>query len=232
MARAGAGGGGVAGSVSVTDLEKIAGVVPDIEASGELVAAIFGKDQNNDFQPINVQSSIARNVRATLFDSGLASGIASETDGRAAGAGLFTHAVAYGLDPESGERSRYQFNNNLVLLASLVRSATNGSAIQANQNFRGLMAFLDITAVPGVGGLRFRLQGIDPITNAFTFINDNTSLITTVGSHVIALYPGNLGLEGDLLQVNDGVLPTKWAIQVVHTTGDNYTYSANAVLLL
>lgn len=116
-----------------------------------------------------------------------------------------------------------------TLLASAARTATTSSAAQTNRNAHGVMIFLNITIASGLGGIKIRLLGRDPVSGADVFLNADPTPITATGLYAYELYPaaGTAGVAGagNVQQRTQAVLPRTWLVQVTHMDASSYTYS-------
>lgn len=109
-------------------------------------------------------------------------------------------------------------NQDVIALPSAVRSATVDTAVQTNHNGRGLVAYLNVSAVPGVDTVTLSILAIDPVSgNAKTL--GATAAISAVSLTLLALYPG---LAGSSLNF---ALPRSFALRVQHAGAGAFTYS-------
>ena len=119
-------------------------------------------------------------------------------------------------------------NGEGTLLASAARTATTDSPVQMNQNARGVVLFLRVTAASGSGGLVARIVGFDPTTGQSVILHPDPTAITAVGVYGYELSPGAAGGTAGPGRVNQrtaGNLPHSWMAQVFHGDGSSYTYS-------
>jgi hypothetical protein len=120
------------------------------------------------------------------------------------------------------------FNNgDLVILASAVRAASSNGSDRANPNARGILIFVDVTAVPGVDTITVTLQGKDPASGKYYTILASAAIVAT-GTVVLRVYPG---LTAAANLVASDLLPRTWRIIVTHSAGTNFTYSVGASLI-
>src|SRR5579871_3766078 len=85
-----------------------------------------------------------------------------------------------GLDG-SGNIQAETLNQDMTLLASAARTATTNSAPQTNQNARGVLVYLNVTAASGTGGLRLAVQAQDPVSGNYININLLPTAVTATG---------------------------------------------------
>lgn len=117
----------------------------------------------------------------------------------------------------------------VVLLASAERSAVTNTAVQFNDSGRGLVVFLDVSAVSGTGGLHPRLMMVDFLSGNTALMTANPAVAATVGRFIYTWYPGVSGALG--MQMQNLVLPRSWYVTVQHDDASNYTYSLSACVI-
>ncbi len=121
-------------------------------------------------------------------------------------------------------------------LASAARTTSTVTADIDTTGYKGIIAYLNVTAVPGVGGIRMKLILKDPVSGQIKGQFQGTTNITTTGLHTMVVYPGcgqtsgatSSGTSNVVLGMPVGELIQ---IQVEHTTVDSYTYSLATELL-
>jgi hypothetical protein len=126
-------------------------------------------------------------------------------------------------------------NTEGTLLASAARTASATSPQQTNHNAKGVIVFLDVTAVSGTGGLTVIIHGTDPTSGKQIDLLISNS-ITTLGRYAFELYPGSStgGTAGNA-KVNTrvaGSLPRKWDVLIYNSDGTSYTYSTGYSLIV
>ncbi|MFO0929156.1 MAG: hypothetical protein U0736_19390 [Gemmataceae bacterium] len=119
-----------------------------------------------------------------------------------------------------------------TLLTSAIRNTTNDSAVQTNYGAKGVLITMNLTAAAGTG-IKLELRGIDPILGGdiilarFTSNRNNTAQV-----HWLELHPGAASASvdgwGERFQ---GCLPRRWKLRVLHSDGNNLTYSVGYTLL-
>ena len=100
-------------------------------------------------------------------------------------------------------------------LAPAVRAVTTYSADIVTYNANDLVAFLNITAVPGVTTVQLVVDGKDPASGNYLRLGAGT---VQVG---VGLTGGNLAV----LATNSNILPRIIRIGAVHSGAGNFTYS-------
>ena len=131
-----------------------------------------------------------------------------------------------------------------TVLASATRTTTqtiagkdlidpkNGTifASGANQEVSGIIAYLNVTAAPGIETLQLVLEEQDPASGLWSTIVG--TLVTTLAGMVkLKLKPAIAAIAASvsLVQSQD-TLPAMWRIRVVHSAAGNWTYSLGVVL--
>lgn len=122
----------------------------------------------------------------------------------------------------------YPQNRYIALLASAIRSASLNDQDRSNEQQRGVVLTIDMTAVPGVDTVTFTIEGKDPLSGKYYTILASTALVAT-GTVILKVYPGLVAAAN--AAVND-VLPRAWRLKIVHSAGTNFTYSVSAQLIL
>lgn len=124
----------------------------------------------------------------------------------------------------------------VTALASAVRTATQtvtrdsilnpiplaGAAIPDST---GLVAYLNVTAVPGVDTVLLKLQEQDPVSLAWFDVCSSLAQAAT-GMIKLKILPGITPAAAAVtgVSVADN-LPWNWRLQVVHSAASNFTYS-------
>lgn len=120
-------------------------------------------------------------------------------------------------------------NTQGTLLSSSARTSNTAAPTQTNTSARGVMLFLNVTAVSGTGGLTVRIYGVDPVSGVAAPINAPPATVTTVGLQIVSLYPG---IASPNAAGANYILPRTWYAQVVHGDSTSYTYSLGYSLIL
>lgn len=119
-------------------------------------------------------------------------------------------------------------------LAAASRTITTQSSNIDVTGFSAIMVVLNVTSVPGAGGIFLRVRGVDPATGQLVLLSASSALITSVSI--------SAGMWGRGLGANSGAgnpalgccgiaLPDLVRLEVQHFTGDPYTYSVSYVLI-
>jgi hypothetical protein len=119
--------------------------------------------------------------------------------------------------------------NNLegTLLASAARTTTTNSADQTNHNGRGVLVFVNVTAVTSSPSVTVAIQEKDPISGTYTAILTSAA-ITGPGHTVLAVYPG-VTVAANVAASHP--LPRTWRVAVTHGNADSITYSVGYALI-
>lgn len=118
-----------------------------------------------------------------------------------------------------------------TLLASGSRIATCATADQTNYNARGVIAWLDVTAVSGSETLTLQLEMKDPASGSYLDMLESAS-INAIGNYNYTTYPGAPTEEEELTEVVGFPLPRTWRVNVVHDSASPFTYSLGYCYLL
>lgn len=116
-------------------------------------------------------------------------------------------------------------------LASGTRTVATSSADIINYNARGVLLFVNVTAVSGTGGITPALQAKDPITGNYGTLISMSSAITSTGLRVYMIYPG-ASTTGALAQAVQQVLPRTWRVFISVVDASSYTYSVGYSLIV
>jgi hypothetical protein len=135
--------------------------------------------------------------------------------------------------------------NNLIqgtynLLTSGVRTTTQvftkqqimdaNSVSGINQEASGIIAYLNVTAVPGTDTVQLVLEEIDPLSGVVAQIAATTAT-TVTGLVRLKLKQAITAIAPSVTQVQaQDTLPANWRLRVVHSAASNFTYSLSAVL--
>lgn len=122
-------------------------------------------------------------------------------------------------------------NTPVTLLPSAARTATLATPTQTSPNHRGLVLFVNITALAGTTpSLTPQILAVDPVSGTTLPIWAGAAL-TAVGLSAYLLYPGAAG--GSYTGVAGIVVPRAWQANfVVAGTTPSVTFSAGATLLV
>lgn len=161
--------------------------------------------------------------------------------------GLFHRAAAArglgdGIDGADSDAAATYLHNNAsfdrarnntegTLLASAARTATVSSADQTNHNARGVIVYVNVTAVTATPSVVFTIEGKDPVGGAYKALLTATAItdVTGMGLYAFVVYPGataSAGLQSSL------PLPRTWRVTATHGDADSITYSCAYALIL
>ena len=98
------------------------------------------------------------------------------------------------------------------------------------QEASGLIAYLNITAASGTGGLSLVLEEQDHVSGTWNQVAATTGT-TATGLVTLKIKPAiaAVGATATKVAVQD-ILPANWRLRVVHADASNYTYSLGVVL--
>ena len=120
---------------------------------------------------------------------------------------------------------RQRNNEEIVLLASAVRSASLWSPFQTNYNHQGVVIFFDITAVPGGDTVSLETRIRHDNLSSDTGMAASPAYSTT-GCRVFYYGPGVVNAVGS--HSGNYRLPRQWRIYIAHSGAGEFTYSAGA----
>lgn len=143
--------------------------------------------------------------------------------------------VSNGLDVRAGMHAfngatwdRQRNNHELTLLASAARTATVSSVDQTNYNCRGVVIFIDVTAIAATPSVTFTIEGKSSLSAEYYTILTSAAVVAT-GNTVLRAYPG---LTAAANTVANDVLPRIWRVTATHGDADSITYSVSANLIV
>jgi len=178
-------------------------------------AEMMGWD-GSTWQRLPVESAANPNLRVKLYHRDTGAFVYGGTmDGRAAtDMGLVTQTFLYGFN---GSRwDRWRNNTEKTVLPSGTRTASGNSADQTNYNARGVMTWINVTAVSGSfaagEGLKIVIEAKDPTSGAYWLLSPEIGPYTTTGVREILVYPGCTDTAGYFESENDIPLPRTWKI--------------------
>jgi hypothetical protein len=130
--------------------------------------------------------------------------------------------------------------HRINLLPSAVRTATTvgtppgpptpvGATAAQPALFRqhlGAIAYLNVSAASGTGGLKVFLRCYDTLGNAYA-MNGGGTAVTAIGKYAYVVYPGGgtAPVGSNVADANNLPLGQQVDVQVTHADGSNYTYS-------
>ena len=119
-------------------------------------------------------------------------------------------------------------NQNVTLLASAARTATNQTADQTNHNAKGLHLVIDVTAAAATPSVVFTIQGKDELSGKYYTLLASAA-VTATGTTVLKVYPGITAAAN--ASVSD-LLPRTWRLDATHADADSITYSVGASVIV
>jgi len=111
--------------------------------------------------------------------------------------------------------------------ASAARTATGNSGDLKNEQHRGVVVVINVSAASGTPSVVFTIQGKCPLSGVY-FTLLQSAAITGVGTTVLRVFPGATAAAN--LVAND-MVPQHWRILATHADGDEIVYSCSACLL-
>ncbi len=113
------------------------------------------------------------------------------------------------------------------LLALAARTAAVQSADQTNHGWKGVMIFVEATAITATPVLTIVIEAKDPVSGVYFPIATFTNTVTAISSRAYMLYPGALeDLAETDLEKQGLPLPSVWRLSVLVGDADSITYSA------
>lgn len=114
------------------------------------------------------------------------------------------------------------------ILASAARTATVNSDDQVNPGAKGVIVYVNVTAVSATPSVTPKLQYKIPNTSTYVDAFTAGAAITATGQYVYVLYPGNLAIPASgtgVTQLEELPLPKTWRWVMTHADADSITYS-------
>lgn len=131
-------------------------------------------------------------------------------------------------DPYGRQWTRTQRENrNATLFASAARTASDNSADQTNEFGKGLMLFINCTAIVSSPSVTFTIKGKDPVGGLYYTILQSAAIVGT-GLTVLRVYPG-IAVAANVTASD--ILPKTWRVEAAHGNGDSITYSVAACVM-
>ncbi len=113
-------------------------------------------------------------------------------------------------------------NRSGTLLASASRTATVTGIDMANDNYSCLTVILDVTTVPGVDTVTLAIQGKDPVSGKYYALLTGAAVSAT-GTTTYSVCPG---ITATANVSASAMLPRTWRVNVTHSAGTTFVYSA------
>ena len=101
--------------------------------------------------------------------------------------------------------------DEIVLLASSVKSATWQSSEQNSNMSCGILIIVDVSAKSGTPTLDIKMQALDSVSGAWVDIGAVMTQITNTGTYTLMLYPGITVSAAEPNAVNKA-LPRHWRL--------------------
>jgi len=114
-------------------------------------------------------------------------------------------------------------NISTVLYASAARTVSPTAVAQSNVSCRGVVVFIDVTAVTASPSVVFTIQGRGDDDEWYDILA--SAAVTATGNTVLRVYPG---LTASANAVANDVLPGTWRVSAVHGDADSITYKVTA----
>lgn len=136
-------------------------------------------------------------------------------------------------DETAGVWNKARGNTQITCLASAARTTTTNAPAWVNHSNRGVLVYLNVSAVSGTGGLVPKIFGQDFLTAINYLLWAAAAPITAVGSYCYLLYPGAIGAAtADLKEISGIALPRHGFVQIAANDASSYTYSINVSMIL
>lgn len=120
----------------------------------------------------------------------------------------------------------FRHNQNLRVLESLSRTATNNSGDLRNQDHKGIHVVLDVTD-HGTGEIVLTIQGKDQVSGKYYTLLAGAA-VTTTSTNVYKVYPDLTATTN--VSAND-IVPETFRILITHNNANAMTYSVGASLV-
>lgn len=117
---------------------------------------------------------------------------------------------------------------DVTLIASAAYTATVTGADQTNYDARGLIVFLDATAVSAVGSFTLKIQGKDKTSGKYYDLLTGAA-VSTVSTNVYILYPGVTAAANAAVS---SPLPHTWRVIATYNSGTSLTFTVGASPIL
>lgn len=125
-------------------------------------------------------------------------------------------------------------NQAFTGLASAARTSTVITQDFTNHNARGILIYLNITAAPAspsTGGLRVQVFAKSKNGQVYA-LNTAPTTVNSVIARIYGWYSGAGTSSFNFAQMNGGVMPRTFYIQVEHLDAQSYTYSLDFDLVM
>jgi len=199
-------------------------------------AEIMGWD-GSAWQRLPVESSANPNLRTAIYSGSARLTILGDAiDGRSGVQNQFP-ITCFNKLFNGTNWDRWRNNTEFTVLPSATRTVDGSSAYQTNFNARGVLLFLQITAVSGTfaagEGLKLWVGARNPATGIERTILSPIGPFTTVAAEQMLIYPGATDIDACIEKENDIPLPRTWRVTYSITgTNPSFTFSIGASYIL
>lgn len=131
-----------------------------------------------------------------------------------------------GSDSVSGAFGIASNVNAGTLISAVGATTTQTSADQTNTSGRGVLVFLNTTAI-GTGSVTLEIDGKDPASGTYYAILTGVAVVTNVFT-VYRVYPG---LTASANAIASDILPTTWRVRVTANNANAATYTVGACVI-
>lgn len=180
----------------------------------------FGQDSNQNLIPLLLDAS------GKVLISGLPMAAVLD-DGTVNPTAPFIATAPHAFNGVTWDRWR---NNLAQVLRPRAIYTTSYNVQQCNHNAKGVILYLDITAVPGVQTLTVTIYDVlpDGVNVAAILLS---AALSTVGIRTYVVYPEVI-TTGIYTQTVQSPLTRDWYLQVAHSGSGNWTYMLGTHLLV
>lgn len=120
--------------------------------------------------------------------------------------------------------------DQIVLGSNVPNNSLNPSAAAELPETSGIIAYLNITAVPGVDTVQLVLEEQDPASLVWSVVA--ATLVTAVtGLVILKLKPAITPAAASAIRVTvQDSMPANWRLRIVHSAASNFMYSLGVTL--
>src|SRR6478609_5496443 len=112
-----------------------------------------------------------------------------------------------------------EFNRRFAILASAVRAASYIGDKLRNAGGIGLLATIDVTAVPGTDTVQLIVEAF---VNGLWIILGQTAVLSTTGTRTIIIYPGAGTAANGITVSAPFAVPEFFRVRVAHSAASNF----------